>query len=79
MIRSIILGAGLAFSLTTIASAGIMPTPPGNATSLVVKVAEECGAGRWRGPDGRCHPFAVNRACPAGYHIGPDGKKCWPN
>lgn len=41
--------------------------------------AEGCGAGFWRGPHGHCHPFAVNRACPRGYHLGPEGKKCWPN
>ena len=41
--------------------------------------AEGCGPGFWRGPGGHCHPFAVNRACPVGYHLGPEGKRCWPN
>jgi len=79
MFRSIVLSATVAFGVATTASAGIIPIPVGNADSLVVRVAEACGAGFWRGPGGRCHPFAVNRACPAGYHIGPDGKRCWPN
>jgi len=79
MVRSIVLSAALAFGLATAASAGVTPTPVGNAGSLVVKVAEDCGAGYWRGPGGRCHPFATGRACPAGYHLGPDGHKCWPN
>lgn len=78
MVRSIILSAALAFGLATTAGAGFTPTPVGDA-SLVVKVAEGCGAGYWRGPGGRCHPFATGRACPAGYHIGPDGRRCWPN
>lgn len=79
MLRSIVLSAALAVGLATAASAGISPIPVGNAKSLVVKVAEECGAGMWRGPDGRCHPMASGKACPVGYHLGPDGKKCWPN
>jgi hypothetical protein len=79
MVRSIILSAGLVLGLATAASAGITPVPVGNSDSLVVKVAEGCGAGRWRGPEGRCHPYAVGRRCPVGYHIGPEGRRCWPN
>jgi hypothetical protein len=79
MVRLFSLGAVLAVSLTTVASAGIRPALGPHSDSLVVKVAEGCGAGFWRGPEGRCHPVAVNRACPAGYHLGPDGKRCWPN
>jgi hypothetical protein len=71
------LSAALAFGLATAASAGISPGPVGNA-SLIVKVAEDCGAGMTRGPDGHCHPMAKG-GCPAGQHLGPDGKKCWPN
>ena len=84
MVRTIVLSAALAFGLATPASAGITPTLVGNADSLVVKVAEGCGPGFWRGPGGRCHPFAARRACPRGYHLGPYGKgphgmRCWPN
>ena len=78
MVRSIVLSAALAFGLATAASAGIAPAPVGSAEGLVVKVAEGCGPGWWRGPNGRCHPYAVRRACPAGYRLGPDGKRCWP-
>ena len=80
MIRSLVLSAALVFGVATAASAaGFTPVPLGNSDGLVVKVAEECGQGYWRGPAGRCHPFAVGRACPPGYHLGPEGKKCWPN
>jgi hypothetical protein len=79
MLRSIILSGALAFGLATAANAGITPAAIGNANSTVVKVAEGCGLGEWRGPAGRCHPMAVGRLCPPGYHIGPEGKKCWPN
>jgi hypothetical protein len=79
MIRSIMLSATLAFGLATAASAGITPSAVGNADSLVVRVAEECGAGMTRGPDGHCHPMAEGKGCPAGTHLGPDGKRCQPN
>ena len=79
MIRTTMLSAALIFGVASAASAGVAPAPIGNSSSLIVKVAEGCGPGFWRGPGGRCHPFAVNRACPVGYHLGPEGKRCWPN
>jgi len=79
MVRSIVLGAAFAFGLATAASAGIIPAPVGNDAGAIVRVAEGCGPGWWRGPGGRCHPMAMNRACPPGYHLGPEGKRCWPN
>ena len=82
MLRSIALSAaiavGLAAGLATAANAGII-APVASSDSLIVKVAEGCGPGFWRGPGGACHPFAVGRACPVGYHLGPEGKRCWPN
>jgi len=79
MVRSIVLSAALAFSLATAASAGITPAPVGSGDNAIVKVAEGCGPGWWRGPGGRCDPMALNRACPPGYHLGAEGKRCWPN
>jgi hypothetical protein len=79
MIRSVLVSSVLALSLMTGASAAMAPAPLSNTDSSFIKVAEGCGAGYWRGPQGRCHPFAVNRACPPGYHLGPERKKCWPN
>ena len=79
MIKTIILSGALAIGLATAASAGIAYTPIQKSDSLIVKVAEGCGAGFWRGPGGHCHPMAVGRACPPGYHLGPEGKRCWPN
>jgi hypothetical protein len=78
MVRSIVLSAALIFGLASAASASIAPAPLSNATPII-KVAEGCGAGWWRGPEGHCHPMAVGHACPPGYHLGPEGKKCWPN
>ncbi len=79
MIKTIILSGALAIGLATAASAAIAYTPIQKSDNLVMKVAEGCGPGLWRGPGGRCHPFAVGRACPPGYHLGPEGKRCWPN
>ena len=79
MIKSIVLSAALALGFATAASAGVTPAPITNPDSVIVKVAEGCGPGWWRGPGGRCHPMAMNRACPPGYHLGPHGQRCWPN
>ena len=47
--------------------------------STVATAADGCGEGRWRGPDGGCHPYyAAGNACPICYHLGPEGKRCWP-
>ena len=79
MVRSIVLSAALAFGLATAANARVVSAPLGNTDSLVVKVAEGCGPGWWRGPGGRCHPMFNGRACPRGYHLGPERRRCWPN
>jgi hypothetical protein len=79
MFRSVLLSAALVCGLATAAGATILATPVGNGNSLVTTVAEGCGAGMWRGPNGRCHPMFNGKACPPGYHLGPEGKRCWPN
>ena len=79
MLKSILLSGALAFGLATAAGAAVVPAPVAKADSVIVKVAEGCGPGWWRGPDGRCHPMAVGRACPPGYHLGREGRRCWPN
>jgi hypothetical protein len=79
MIRNFLIGTALALGLATAASAAVTPAPPGISNSPVVKVAEGCGRGWWRGPGGRCHPMFDGRACPPGYHLGPERKRCWPN
>ena len=77
--KTLILAATLACGLATTASAGVFPIHRGNGDSLVVTVAEGCGRGWWRGPGGRCHPMFNGRACPPGYHLGPERRRCWPN
>ena len=79
MMRTIALTAALAFGLATASQAAMMPMPVEHDSGLTIKVAEGCGPGFWRGPMGACHPFAVHRACPPGYHLGREGRRCWPN
>ncbi len=78
MIGKFFLGASLLFALMAPAAAAMtVPQPP--AREAIVRIAEGCGPGFWRGPGGYCHPFAAGRACPVGYHLGPEGGRCWPN
>jgi hypothetical protein len=79
MIRTIVLGAALAFGFSATSNATILPVQVGVDSGLTIKVAEGCGRGFWRGPGGRCHPMAEGRMCPGGYHLGPEGHRCWPN
>ena len=79
MTRTLLLGVALAFGIASAAGAAVTPVQVGQGAGLVVKTAEGCGPGWWRGPGGRCHPFATGRACPRGYHLGPEGRRCWPN
>jgi hypothetical protein len=78
MTIKIVLAGLLAVGVATSASAA-MPVAPFASDSGIVRVAEGCGPGFWRGPHGACHPMYNGRACPRGYHLGPDGHRCWPN
>jgi hypothetical protein len=79
MTKSLLLATTLALGLATAASAGVFPVQRSTADGLVITVAEGCGPGWWRGPGGRCHPMFNGRACPPGYHLGPERRRCWPN
>jgi hypothetical protein len=63
-----ILGAGVLVAATA-ADAAVLVTPFGSDTGIV-KVAQGCGPGRWRGPGGYCR----------GPGYGPvPGRHCWRN
>ena len=80
MTKRLILGALLACGVATAASAGVFPVQTTTTVnSSVITVAEGCGREEWRDEHGRCHPMFNGRACPPGYHLGPERKKCWPN
>jgi hypothetical protein len=83
VLRSIALSAALALGCVTVCSAAILPAPTAGGVD-VVKIAEGCGPGWWRGPHGACHPGGWGgagywRACPPGMHVGVYGHRCWPN
>ena len=79
MLRRFALTAAITLSISSFASASMLPAPVTPGDNGIIKVAEDCGPGWWRGPQGFCHPFATNRACPVGWHLGPQGQRCWPN
>ncbi|MGO9133737.1 MAG: GCG_CRPN prefix-to-repeats domain-containing protein [Methylovirgula sp.] len=79
MISKLLLSAALVAGLATSAMAGVMVSPLGDTGTTITRVAEGCGPGMWRGPHGGCHPYAHDRACPRGYHLGREGRRCWPN
>jgi hypothetical protein len=78
MIVKSILGGLLALGFAASAQAAMIAPPVAN-TPAITRVAEGCGPGWWRGPGGKCHPMAMNRVCPPGYHLGPEARRCWPN
>lgn len=78
MLAKTILGGLLALGFAASANAAMI-APPVAKGAAVTFVAEGCGVGWWRGPGGRCHPMAMHRACPRGYHLGVKGERCWPN
>jgi hypothetical protein len=78
MIAKTILGGLFALGFAVSAQAAMI-APPAPSEPTIVRVAEGCGPGWWRGPNGHCHPMAMNRVCPPGYHLGPEGQRCWPN
>jgi hypothetical protein len=79
MLKKLVLSAVLALSAAGMANASMLPAPVAADPGNIIRVAEGCGPGFWRGPQGFCHPMAANRACPVGFHLGPEGQRCWPN
>jgi hypothetical protein len=56
-----------------------------NDTPQIVLAFDGCGPLGHRGPLGACRPggqwggYIPGLSCPAGFHIGPYGRFCWPN
>lgn len=78
MISKFVLGALFVVGLAASAQAA-MVAPSLEKGPAVTLVAEGCGPGFWRGPNGNCHPYARGHFCPRGYHLGAEGRRCWPN
>ena len=67
-------------------SAQALPVPSLAAPDAgIIQVYGGCGPFGHRGPYGGCRPggqaggYVRGRACPPGFHIGPYGRRCWPN
>ena len=84
MHKTLLAASLLAACLTAPASALpllVDPAPEAN----IVKVYDGCGPFGHRGPLGFCRPggqlggYIRGLSCPAGWHIGPMGRRCWPN
>ncbi len=78
---SLIAAAAIA-SFMGVASANAMAVPAGVATGgTITLVSGGCGYDGHRTPRGFCAPNGrpVYRACPPGFHLGPYGRRCFPN
>jgi hypothetical protein len=60
--------------------------PLGHASSPIVRVEGGCGDGWHRSGDGYCYRnyqsrdyYGNRRACPPGWHLGEEGRRCWRN
>ena len=83
MTLKIIFGAILAIGLAASANAAVSVAPVGGDLGII-RVAEGCGPGFWRGPNGVCHHGGAYgagyvRPCPPGMHLGAEGHRCWAN
>ncbi len=62
--------------------AGLSASVP---SSGIVQVYGGCGPYSHRGPYGGCRPggqwggYVPGYGCPPGWHVGPYGRRCWPN
>jgi hypothetical protein len=86
MRRIFMLGAAAALLLGPVAEASAMPMAnPGVAAPEATLVYGGCGPRGHRGPYGGCRAggqwggYGLGRPCPPGFHLGPHGRKCWPN
>jgi hypothetical protein len=84
LLPAALLGAILATPAAAAPLAGLGATDaaPG---APIVRVYGGCGPMGHRGPYGGCRPggqwggYVRGRACPPGFHLGPYGRRCWPN
>jgi hypothetical protein len=78
--------AGLVAAAFSDAALAAMPVPPlGAGADHIVQAYGGCGPYGHRGPYGGCRSggqrggYRFGRPCPRGFHLGPYGRRCWPN
>jgi hypothetical protein len=75
----------LAMAASLSAPAYAMPVAPVAPESPVEQAYGGCGPYGHRGPYGGCRAggqrggYRWGRPCPPGFHLGPGGRRCWPN
>jgi hypothetical protein len=85
MISKAFLGLVLAACLAIPAEAAMPVAPMDGVKAPVILAYGGCGVFGHRGPYGGCRAggqaggYWRGRACPPGFHLGPYGRKCWPN
>jgi hypothetical protein len=80
LVFSVILALGIVSSANATMLVG-----PVERGSNIEKAYGGCGPYGHRGPWGGCRAggqwggYGMGRACPPGFHLGPYGRRCWPN
>jgi hypothetical protein len=76
--------AALTFAVPPVSAMPILNLD-GASSPDVTLVFGGCGPYAHRGPYGGCRPggqwggYWRGRPCPPGFHLGPYGRRCWPN
>jgi hypothetical protein len=76
------LGLIMAAALISPTQAAFTPMPQTSVTGSVILVEGGCGRDYHRDDRGYCRPNWREwdgRVCPPGWHLGPEGHRCWPN
>jgi hypothetical protein len=78
------LGIVMAAALVSPTFAAPTVAPPASSASSIIMVEGGCGRDYHRDERGSCRPNwrewePGSRACPPGWHLGPEGRRCWPN
>jgi hypothetical protein len=85
MAMKTVIGIALALGLAAPVQAAVMVAPVEKSSAPIVQVYGGCGVYGHRGPYGYCRAggqaggYGWGRPCPWGFHLGPYGRKCWPN
>lgn len=78
-----VLGLIVAAALIAPVQAAQMVAPRVAAGGSLILVEDGCGRDAHRNDRGECRPnFRQEERrmeCPRGYHLGNDGRRCWPN
>jgi hypothetical protein len=77
-----LLGLVTAVALTMPVQAARTVVPMVTSAAPVILIEGDCGRDYHRDERGFCRPNwreMEGRACPPGYHLGSEGRRCWPN